>query len=54
MGLLERLLGRGPEAASPILSHLVDTVGARDRQLLDELDRLVREKRRALDRREPR
>src|SRR5260221_12332543 len=54
MGLLQRLLGRGPEAASPILSHLVDTVGARDRQLLDELDRLVREKRGALDRRVPR
>jgi hypothetical protein len=54
MGLLQRLLGRGREAASPVLSHLVDTVGARDRQLLDELDRLVREKRRELDRREPR
>jgi len=54
MGLLQRLLGRGREAASPILSHLVDTVGARDRQLLDELDRLVREKRRDLKRREPR
>jgi predicted transcriptional regulator len=54
MGLLQRLLGQGPKAASPVLSHLVDTVGARDQQLLDELDRLVREKRRALDRREPR
>jgi predicted transcriptional regulator len=54
MGLLQRLLGHGPQAASPVLSHLVDTVGARDRQLLDELDRLVREKRRALDRKEPR
>lgn len=54
MGLLQRLLGKGPESASPVLSHLVDTVGARDRQLLDELDRLVREKRRQLDRRGPR
>ena len=54
MGLLQRLLGLGPEAASPVLSHLVDTVGARDRQLLDELDRLVSEKRRQLDRRGPR
>jgi predicted transcriptional regulator len=54
MGLLKRLLGHGPEAASPVLSHLVDTVGARDRQLLDELDRLVREKRLELDRRKPR
>jgi predicted transcriptional regulator len=54
MGLLQRLLGHGPQAASPVLSHLVDTVGARDRQLLDELDRLVREKRRALDGKQPR
>ena len=54
MGLLQRLLGHGPQAASPVLSNLVDTVGARDRQLLDELDRLVREKRRALGGKEPR
>jgi len=51
LGLLARVLGRGREAASPILSSLVDTVGAGDRELLDELDRLVREKRRALKRR---
>jgi hypothetical protein len=37
-----------------VLSSLVDTVGARDRKLLDELDRLVREKRRALKKREDR
>ena len=54
MGLLQRLLGHGPEAASPVLSHLVETVSAGDRQLLDELDRLVREKRRELGRKEPR
>ena len=54
MGLLRRLLGRGSQAASPVLSNLVDTVGARDRRLLDELDRLVREKRRALGGKEPR
>jgi len=54
MGLLGRLLGRGGAAAAPVLSNLVDTVGERDRALLDELDRLVREKRRALDRKEPR
>jgi predicted transcriptional regulator len=51
VGLLSRLLGRGREAASPVLSTLVDSVGEKDRQLLDELDRLVREKRRELDRR---
>lgn len=54
MGLLRRLLGRGRDAAAPVLSSLVDTVGDRDHQLLDELDRLVREKRRTLKRREPR
>src|SRR5262245_17876621 len=48
LGLLSRVLGRGRAAASPILSSLVDTVSARDRELLEELDRLVREKRRAL------
>jgi predicted transcriptional regulator len=52
MGLLQRALGAGPEAAAPVLSNLVDAVGDRDRELLDELDRLVREKRRALKRRE--
>jgi BlaI family penicillinase repressor len=52
LGLLQRLLGRGRDAASPVLSSLVDTVGERDRRLLDELDRLVREKRRELDRRD--
>jgi predicted transcriptional regulator len=54
MGLLGKLLGRGSEAAAPILSSLVDTVGAGDRKLLDDLDRLVQEKRRKLKRREGR
>jgi BlaI family penicillinase repressor len=54
MGLLQRALGGGPEAATPVLSSLVDTVGERDRDLLDELDRLVREKRKELKRREGR
>src|SRR4029077_16721257 len=39
MGLLRRLLGRGGDTATPVLSSLVDTVGDRDRRLLDELDR---------------
>ena len=52
MGLLQRLLGGGADAAAPVLSHLVDTVSARDRELLDELGRLIREKRREIDRRE--
>lgn len=35
-----------PRAVAPLLSSFVDAVGARDRALLDELERLVRERRR--------
>jgi predicted transcriptional regulator len=48
-GLLE-----GGGEARPLLSSLVDAVGESDHMLLDELDRLIREKRRALRRREGR
>jgi predicted transcriptional regulator len=40
---LESLLERG--SAEPVLSHFVDEVSRRDVRLLDELDRLVQEKR---------
>lgn len=43
-GLLQR-----DAAALPILSSLVDAVSDRDRALLDELERLVRQKRRATE-----
>jgi predicted transcriptional regulator len=43
---LDALLGR--ESARPLLSTLVDAVGERDRELLPELERLVREKERSL------
>jgi predicted transcriptional regulator len=46
---LDRLLGR-ERSARPLLSTLVDAVGERDRALLPELERLVREKDRALRR----
>jgi predicted transcriptional regulator len=46
-GLLQRS-GTGP---LPVLSSLVDAVSGRDRALLDELERLLREKRRELSRR---
>jgi BlaI family transcriptional regulator, penicillinase repressor len=47
--LMQSLLqGRGE--ALPVLSSLVDAVSERDRALLDELERLIREKRRAIDR----
>jgi predicted transcriptional regulator len=48
--LVAGLLGEGSESARPLLSSLVDAVGERDRVLLDELERLVREKRRQLRR----
>jgi len=47
--LFDGLLERHHQAPLPILSKLVDTVSDRGRQLLDELDRLVREKRARLD-----
>lgn len=42
------LQGEGGESL-PILSSLVDAVSERDRALLDELERLIREKRRRRD-----
>jgi predicted transcriptional regulator len=48
--LVESLFSRDDAEPLPILSSLVDAVTERDRALLDDLERLVREKRRALDR----
>jgi predicted transcriptional regulator len=50
--LVQGLLQRGGDEPLPILSSLVDAVSDRDRALLDELERLIREKRRAIDRNE--
>jgi predicted transcriptional regulator len=47
--LVRSLLQRDGEPL-PVLSSLVDAVSDRDRALLEELERLIREKRRALDR----
>lgn len=47
--LVQSLLQREGEPL-PVLSSLVDAVSGRDRALLEELERLIREKRRALDR----
>src|SRR5437660_5070692 len=46
--LVQSLLRRDGSEPLPILSFLVDAVSERDRALLAELERLVREKRRAL------
>jgi predicted transcriptional regulator len=44
--LVHSLLQRGGDEPLPILSSLVDAVSDRDRALLDDLERLIREKRR--------
>jgi predicted transcriptional regulator len=44
-GLLKGLLADDASAARPFLSNLVDAMGERDNQLLDELEQLVRDKR---------
>ena len=43
---LDELLGRGTETARPVLSTLVEAVSQADRQLLDQLERMVAEERR--------
>jgi predicted transcriptional regulator len=45
-GLVDGLLAG--EAAAPLLSNLVDVVGNRDDRLLDELERLVKDKKASL------
>jgi predicted transcriptional regulator len=45
---------KGDDGVRPILSSIVEAVGERDRAALDELERLVREKRKALNLRERR
>jgi predicted transcriptional regulator len=47
-GLLDGMLSVGPGAARPFLSNLVEAVGDTHDELLDELERLVREKRERL------
>ena len=48
--VIDGLLGGGAEGIEPVLACIVDTVSERDRELLDELDRLVQEKKRELRR----
>lgn len=49
--VIEGLLGSdSAKGVEPVLACIVDAVSERDRELLDELDRLVKEKRRELRR----
>jgi predicted transcriptional regulator len=52
--LMHSLLHGDGSEPLPVLSSLVDVVSAKDRALLDQLERLIREKRRAIDRAKPR
>ena len=46
--VIDGLLGRAADRVEPVLACIVDAVSEHDRELLDELDRLIREKRREL------
>jgi predicted transcriptional regulator len=50
--VIDMLLGRDAEGVEPILACIIDAVSERDRALLDELDRLIKEKRRELRRKD--
>jgi len=46
--VIDGLLGHGAEGVRPVLACIVETVSAHDRELLDELERLIKEKKREL------
>lgn len=46
--VIDGLLSSDRNGVEPVLACIVDAVSERDRELLDELDRLVKEKRREL------
>jgi len=48
--VIDGLLGHGADGVEPVLACIVDTISERDRELLDELDRLVQEKKKELRR----
>jgi predicted transcriptional regulator len=50
--LVQSLIQRDGSEPLPVLSSLVDAVSDRDRALLDELERLIHKKRRAIQRAE--
>ncbi len=48
--VIDGLLGDGAEGVRPVLACIVETVSENDRELLDELERLIKEKKRELNR----
>jgi predicted transcriptional regulator len=49
--VIEGLLGGGTQSVEPVLACIVDAVSERDRESLDELDRLIKKKRQELNER---
>ncbi len=47
--VIDGLLDQGVDGIEPVLACIVDAVSDKDRELLDELDRLIKEKRRELN-----
>ncbi len=50
--LIDGLLGRESHGVEPVLACIVDAISERDTELLDELDRLIKEKREFLTRKD--
>jgi predicted transcriptional regulator len=50
--MINKLLGRRAHGVEPILACIIDAVSEHDRAMLDELDRLIKEKRREMGRKE--
>ena len=50
--VIDGLLNRASGEAEPLLACIVEAVGDHDRELLDDLDRLIRLKRHELERKE--
>ena len=48
--VVDGLVGRGAEGVEPVLACIVDAISSRDRELLDELERLIKAKRSELER----
>lgn len=46
--VIDGLLGQNSQGIEPILACIVDTISDNDRELLNELDRLIKQKRREL------
>ncbi|HYX31197.1 MAG TPA: BlaI/MecI/CopY family transcriptional regulator [Pyrinomonadaceae bacterium] len=48
--VIDGLLGEGAPSVRPVLACIVETVSEHDRKLLDELEQLIKEKKRELNR----